>query len=78
MNNEELSRVLAVMEQAAFKAGSSLLSMQPKTRRLASRKDFLTDADNLADKIISEELARKFPNIFYSSEEKWRVICFWW
>jgi len=65
-----LEKALGVMETAALEAGRMLLDMQPQTRRLASRKDFLTDADLKAEEIILRTLAAEYPDIPSLSEEK--------
>lgn len=64
-----LTKILETMESAAINAGNMLCNMQPQTRRLASRKDFLTDADLMADKMILRTLKDAYPNIPSFSEE---------
>ena len=44
--------------------------MQPKSRRLKSRKDFLTDADLKSEEIILRTLAAAYPDIPILSEER--------
>lgn len=65
-----LDKALTVMEEAAINAGRVLDKMQPETRRLESRKDFLTDADLKSEEIILRALATEYPNIPSFSEEK--------
>lgn len=60
---------LSTMEDAAINAGNLLLSMQPKTRRLDSRKDFLTDADLKSEDVILRALRKEYPDIPSFSEE---------
>lgn len=52
----QLETALTVMENAAIDAGRMLLALQPKGKRLASRKDFLTDADLKSEDIIFRTL----------------------
>lgn len=66
----DLNKVLYVMEKAAVKAGRMLERLQPKSRRLKSRKDFLTDADIKAEKIILNTLTAEYRQIPQFSEEK--------
>lgn len=65
-----LEQAMSVMQKAARDAGAQMLTMQPETRRLAARKDFLTDADLRSEKIILEALAAQYPEIPAFSEEK--------
>lgn len=65
-----LDKALAVMEEAAIKAAHILDEIQPKSRRLESRKDFLTDADLKSEEVILRTLAAEYPNIPSFSEEK--------
>ena len=58
------------MERAAISAGQMLNEMQPKSRRLASLKDFLTDADLKSEEVILRALATQYPDIPSFSEEK--------
>lgn len=64
-----LTRTVEIMERAAIEAAVALSKMQPKTRRLAARKDFLTDADLKSERIILDTLANEYPNIPAYSEE---------
>jgi myo-inositol-1(or 4)-monophosphatase len=64
-----LKKTLTIMEKAATEAGSSLLKMKPKVRRLSARKDFLTNADIVSEKIIFGILQTKYPEIPFLSEE---------
>ncbi len=41
----DLNKITKLMEKVAIDAGEMLLTLQPKTIRLDSRKDFLSDAD---------------------------------
>ena len=66
----DLNEALMVMETAAVKAGHILLEMQPQSRRLESRKDFLTDADLESEEVILHTLSSKYPDIPSFSEEK--------
>ena len=66
----DLNRALAFMKKAAFDAGSQLCKMQLQSRKLASRKDFLTDADLMSEGIILRTLASEYPDIPALSEEK--------
>lgn len=66
----QLERAMSVMKSAAREAGARVLTMQPETRRLAARKDFLTDADLRSERIILEALSGQYPNIPAFSEEK--------
>lgn len=65
-----LEKALAVMEGAAIKAASALKRLQPRSRRLESRKDFLADADLRSEEIILHTLATEYPDIPTLSEEK--------
>src|SRR3989338_346942 len=65
-----LATALTVMENAAIHAARVLTRMQLKSRRLESRKDFLTDADLKSEEIILRTLAAEYPNIPVLSEEK--------
>ncbi|KKW12496.1 MAG: Inositol-phosphate phosphatase [Parcubacteria group bacterium GW2011_GWA2_49_9] len=66
----DFNTTLTVMENAAINAARVLAKMQPKSKRLESRKDFLTDADLASEKVILSALAAKFPDIPVLSEEK--------
>lgn len=66
----DLSSALQTMERAAIDAGELLVAMQPESRRLASRKDFLTDADIYSERSIVTTLAAERPDIPALSEEK--------
>lgn len=66
----DLQKALKTMEQAAVDAGQLLVTMQPKSRRLESRKDFLTDADLVSERTILSILATEYPEIPSLSEEK--------
>lgn len=66
----DIERAIQVMESAAKKAGDALVAMQATSVRLASRKDFLSDADLLSEEIILRELSTAFPSIPAFSEEK--------
>ncbi|MDO8430715.1 MAG: inositol monophosphatase [Candidatus Taylorbacteria bacterium] len=65
-----IKNLLAVMETAALRAGSIVEKLQPKSRRLSSRKDFLSDADLQSESIILEHLTNEYPDIPALSEEK--------
>lgn len=65
-----LDKVLAVMEEAAIKAAHVLDEMQPTSRRLESRKDFLTDTDLKSEEVILRTLAAEYPDVPSFSEEK--------
>lgn len=65
----DLSKAVRVMELAALKAGRHLLTLNPGTTRMESRKDFLSSADLESDNIIRDILHKDFPDIYYSSEE---------
>lgn len=64
-----LEKILAIMEGAAINAGRMLRNMQSKSRRLSSRKDFLTDADLKSEETILRVLANEYPDIPSFSEE---------
>lgn len=66
----DLNKALLVMKRAAIEAGQMLVTRQPATRRLESRKDFLTDADLKSEKVILSILEASFPEIPSLSEEK--------
>lgn len=66
----KLTKALAVMERAAIAAGNMLLELQPRSRRLLSRKDFLTDADLKSEEVILRTLASEYPDIPAFSEEE--------
>lgn len=65
-----LDKALAVMESAAINAASVLETLQPKSRRLESRKDFLTDADLKSEEVILRTLTAEYPDIPQFSEER--------
>ena len=65
-----LKKAIVAMESAAIKAGQMLCSIQTQSKRLQSRKDFLTDADLASERIILNALARDYPDIPVLSEEK--------
>lgn len=65
-----LEKALAVMEAAAISAARILGEIQPKSKRLESRKDFLTDADLKSEEIILRTLGKAYPDIPSLSEEK--------
>jgi 3'-phosphoadenosine 5'-phosphosulfate (PAPS) 3'-phosphatase len=58
-----IKSIVPVMEAAALGAGALLTRMQAETRRLASRKDFLTDADLRSEEHILRALGTQFPHI---------------
>ncbi len=66
----DLNKVISVMEMAAINAGDMLIGIQSKSKRLETRKDFLTDADIKSEEIILRALASEYPDIPSFSEEK--------
>ena len=66
----DLNKVISVMEMVAINAGDMLMGIQPKSKRLETRKDFLTDADLKSEEIILRALASEYPDIPSFSEEK--------
>ena len=69
-NIMDLNKVISVMEMVAINAGDMLMGIQPKSKRLETRKDFLTDADLKSEEIILRALASEYPDIPSFSEEK--------
>ena len=67
---EDLGKATTLMESAAISAGDMLLELQPHSRRLVARKDFLTDADLKSEKMILDILSSRYPDIAVLSEEK--------
>lgn len=65
-----LDQTVTIMEEAALKAAEALEKMQPNSRRLKSRKDFLTDADLQSESIILKTLSEYYPDVPSFSEEK--------
>jgi len=70
----DLFKALKIMEQAAIDAGRLLTKMQPKSRRLESRKDFLTDADLESEQAILSVLEAEYPEITSFSEEQGGIM----
>lgn len=66
----DLTAVLNVMEDAALSAAKELTTLQPQSKRLETRKDFLTDADLKSEEIILGILTKVYPDIPSLSEEK--------
>ncbi len=58
------------MEEAALAAAKELETLQPQSKRLETRKDFLTDADLKSEEIILRILGNAYPDIPSLSEEK--------
>lgn len=46
----DFEKALTAMEAAATNAGQMLMKLQPQSQQLASRKDFLTDADLVSER----------------------------
>lgn len=65
-----LAEALATMESAAIQAGNTVYGFRQESRRLASRKDFLTDADLKSEEIVLHVLAQTYPDIPAYSEEQ--------
>lgn len=66
----DIGRTLEKMRLLALKTGEALLLRQGCAQTLPTSKDFLSDADLLAEKLILEELGGTFPGIPFLSEEK--------
>lgn len=69
MQKLDLNHVFTNMAYAAFYAGRAMQGRQPNTKRLSTRKDFLTDADGQAEEMILAHLRDAYADIPAHSEE---------
>jgi myo-inositol-1(or 4)-monophosphatase len=63
-------RLQQTMINVAWEAGKFLVGFRPQAKRMATKKDFLLNADLESDRLIRDALFAAYPTIPYTSEEQ--------